>query len=108
MIIHARGIWCLCKRSAKQRLRPGNSQKDVSARGYISVQHFLRAGHIPSLTSCISFDYNTKNTAMPSFTVYKGSQDGSIKQSTTTKPDELTGDNVLVRVTASGLCGTGQ
>lgn len=45
---------------------------------------------------------------MPSFTVYKGSQDGSIKKATTTKPDELTGDKVLVKVTASGLCGTGK
>ncbi|RKK91728.1 hypothetical protein BFJ68_g16113 [Fusarium oxysporum] len=42
---------------------------------------------------------------MHSFTVYKGSQDGSIKKATTEKT-ELTGDQVLVRVTASGLCGT--
>lgn len=42
---------------------------------------------------------------MPSFTVFKGSQDGSIKKSETTKP-ELKGDQVLVKVTASGLCGT--
>lgn len=45
---------------------------------------------------------------MPSFTVYKGSKDGSIVKSQTTKPDELTGDQVLLRVTASGLCGTDQ
>ncbi|ERS99011.1 NADP-dependent alcohol dehydrogenase [Sporothrix schenckii 1099-18] len=43
---------------------------------------------------------------MPSFTVYKGSKEGAIKKSTTTKPDELRGDEVLLRVTASGLCGT--
>lgn len=43
---------------------------------------------------------------MPTFTVYKGSQDGFPKKSTTTRPDELEGDFVLVRITASGLCGT--
>lgn len=43
---------------------------------------------------------------MPSFTVYKGSKSGEIIKSTTTKPDELTGDQVLLKVTASGLCGT--
>ena len=42
---------------------------------------------------------------MPSFTVFKGSKDGSIKKSETTKP-ELKGDQVLVKITASGLCGT--
>ena len=42
---------------------------------------------------------------MPSFTVFKGSKDGSIKKGQVTKP-ELQGDQVLVRVTASGLCGT--
>lgn len=42
---------------------------------------------------------------MPSFTVFKGSQDGTIQQSTTTKP-ALTGDQVHLKVTASGLCGT--
>lgn len=44
---------------------------------------------------------------MPSFTVFKGQESGVPKQSTTTKPDQLTGDNVYVRVTASGVCGTG-
>lgn len=43
---------------------------------------------------------------MPSFTIYKGSKDGSPKKDTTTRPDELKGDQVHVRVTASGLCGT--
>ncbi|OCL03532.1 GroES-like protein [Glonium stellatum] len=42
---------------------------------------------------------------MVSFTVYKGSKDGSIVKSTTSKP-ELADDQVLLRVTASGLCGT--
>ncbi|KAL1892351.1 hypothetical protein Sste5346_007089 [Sporothrix stenoceras] len=42
---------------------------------------------------------------MPSFTVFKGSKEG-VKKSTTTKPDELKGDQVLLRVTVSGLCGT--
>jgi len=44
---------------------------------------------------------------MPTFTVYKGSKDGYPKKGSTTKPDELTGDLVHVKVTASGLCGTG-
>ncbi|KAI9710655.1 MAG: hypothetical protein M1820_002488 [Bogoriella megaspora] len=39
------------------------------------------------------------------FTVFKGSKDGSIHQSKTSKPD-LQGNQVLVKVTASGLCGT--
>ncbi|CAM1505933.1 Fc.00g115700.m01.CDS01 [Cosmosporella sp. VM-42] len=43
---------------------------------------------------------------MPTFTVFKGSKDGRPVKSTTTKPDELVRDQVLVRVTASGLCGT--
>ena len=44
---------------------------------------------------------------MPSFTVFKGQESGVPKQSTTTKPDQLSDDNVLIRVTASGVCGTG-
>ncbi|PVI02419.1 GroES-like protein [Periconia macrospinosa] len=42
---------------------------------------------------------------MPTFTVFKGSKEGKIVQSQTTKPD-LTDDQVLIKVTASGLCGT--
>lgn len=42
---------------------------------------------------------------MPSFTVYKGSKEGKIVKSQTTKPD-LKDDQVLLRVAASGLCGT--
>lgn len=42
---------------------------------------------------------------MVSFTVYKGSKDGSIVKSSTSKSD-LKGDQVLLSVTASGLCGT--
>lgn len=42
---------------------------------------------------------------MPSFTVYKGTKDGQVVKSQTTKP-ELSGDQVLIRITASGLCGT--
>ncbi|KAK8057029.1 hypothetical protein PG996_010966 [Apiospora saccharicola] len=45
---------------------------------------------------------------MPSFTVFKGQQDGSPRKSTTTKPDQLSGDNVYLKVTASGVCGTGK
>ncbi|KAM3067318.1 hypothetical protein ACMFMF_009814 [Clarireedia jacksonii] len=43
---------------------------------------------------------------MPTFTVFKGQANGFPKQSTTTKPDKLEGDSVLVKITASGLCGT--
>lgn len=43
---------------------------------------------------------------MPSFTVFKGSKDGNPVKSTTTRPDELKGDQVFMRITASGLCGT--
>ncbi|KAL4904015.1 hypothetical protein BDW74DRAFT_154978 [Aspergillus multicolor] len=43
---------------------------------------------------------------MPSFTVFKGHESGNPVKSTTTKPDELTEDYVLIRITASGLCGT--
>ncbi|KAK4121399.1 GroES-like protein [Parathielavia appendiculata] len=43
---------------------------------------------------------------MPEFTVFKGAQDGVPKKSTTKKPDQLVGDEVYVRVTASGVCGT--
>lgn len=42
---------------------------------------------------------------MPSFTVFKGSKDGKIVKSETNK-GELQNDQVLVKVTASGLCGT--
>lgn len=41
---------------------------------------------------------------MPQFTVFKGSKDGSIVKSTTTK--ELNYDEVLIKVTYSGVCGT--
>lgn len=42
---------------------------------------------------------------MVSFTVFKGSESGEIKKSETTK-GELKKDQVLLKVTASGLCGT--
>ena len=42
---------------------------------------------------------------MPSFTVFKGSKDGNIVESKTEKP-ELKPDEVLLKVTHSGLCGT--
>jgi len=41
---------------------------------------------------------------MPSFTVFKGSKDG-IKKAESHRP-ELSGDQILVKITASGLCGT--
>ncbi|KAI2780669.1 GroES-like protein [Daldinia loculata] len=40
------------------------------------------------------------------FTVFKGDKSGAPKKATTTKPEKLTEDYVLVKVTASGLCGT--
>lgn len=45
---------------------------------------------------------------MPSFTVFKGNESGAPKKEITTRPDELSGDQVFVRITASGLCGTGE
>ena len=42
---------------------------------------------------------------MPTFTVFKGSESGKIVKSQTTKPD-LTDDQVLIKITASGVCGT--
>ena len=39
------------------------------------------------------------------FTVYRGSKDGSIVKSTT-HHDNLQGDQVLLKITHSGLCGT--
>lgn len=42
---------------------------------------------------------------MPSFRVYRGSEKNGIQESSTTKP-ALQGDQVLVKITASGLCGT--
>ena len=38
------------------------------------------------------------------FTVFRGSRSGSVVQSQTTRPP-LTSDEVLVSITASGLCG---
>ncbi|KAI1410872.1 GroES-like protein [Hypoxylon sp. FL1857] len=40
------------------------------------------------------------------FTVFKGDKSGAPKKATTTKSQDLIGDKVLVKVTASGLCGT--
>ncbi|EOA87961.1 hypothetical protein ACJQWK_09077 [Exserohilum turcicum] len=42
---------------------------------------------------------------MPTFTVFKGSKGGKIVKAQTTKPD-VQDDQVLIKVTASGLCGT--
>lgn len=41
---------------------------------------------------------------MPSFTVFKGTKEGKIEEATTTR--EIGHDEVLVRITHSGLCGT--
>ena len=40
------------------------------------------------------------------FTVFKGSSSGAITKSTMTKPSTLKGDQVLLKITASGVCGT--
>ena len=42
---------------------------------------------------------------MPSFTVFKGTKNDGIQEIKTEKP-ALKGDQVLLKVTASGLCGT--
>lgn len=42
--------------------------------------------------------------AMPTFTIFKGSNEGIIIESETTR-SELSSDEVLVSITASGLCG---
>ncbi|KAF2707862.1 GroES-like protein [Pleomassaria siparia CBS 279.74] len=42
---------------------------------------------------------------MPTFTVFKGSNEGKVVESQTTRPD-IKGDEVYVKITASGLCGT--
>lgn len=42
---------------------------------------------------------------MPTFTVFKGSKDGKIVKSQTTRPG-LKDDEVYVKITVSGLCGT--
>lgn len=41
---------------------------------------------------------------MVQFTVFKGSKEGKIVQATTTK--DIKDDEVLIKVTHSGLCGT--
>jgi hypothetical protein len=62
--------------------------------------HTVSSFHPPKLPSRLPL-------TMPTFTVYKGSKDGVVKSSST-RPDELKGDEVFVKVTASGLCGTGE
>ncbi|KAI1073976.1 GroES-like protein [Whalleya microplaca] len=42
---------------------------------------------------------------MHTFTVFRGNESGAPKKTTTTKPG-LSGDDVLLKVTASGVCGT--
>jgi D-arabinose 1-dehydrogenase-like Zn-dependent alcohol dehydrogenase len=50
-------------------------------------------------------DDDDDDARMVSFTVYKGAKDGKVYKSQTEKGD-LKGDQVLLKVTASGLCGT--
>jgi Zn-dependent alcohol dehydrogenase len=42
---------------------------------------------------------------MPEFTVFKGSQNGEIVEGSTQRPDP-TENEVLIRITHSGICGT--
>jgi hypothetical protein len=44
---------------------------------------------------------------MPSFTVFKESKEGVLEASLS-RPEELKGDEVYVKITALGLCGTGK
>jgi hypothetical protein len=48
--------------------------------------------------------YTQTSANMVQFTVFKGSKDGKITQSTTTK--DIKDDEVLIKVTHSGVCGT--
>ena len=59
-----------------------------------------------SKTFALSYFTSEHNTTakMVQFTVFKGSKEGKIVQSTTTK--ELGPNEVLIKVTHSGLCGT--
>ena len=70
--------------------------------------HLLPTFSLPSRSSTPE-KYRSRNRTlkMPEFTVFRGLPDGSIRKNTTKKP-ELTGDQVLLKVTASGLCGTGK
>ncbi|KAK4083023.1 uncharacterized protein Triagg1_1913 [Trichoderma aggressivum f. europaeum] len=43
---------------------------------------------------------------MTSFTVYTGAKDGNVKSNSATKPEQLTGDQVFLRIIASGMCFT--
>ncbi|KAL6831148.1 GroES-like protein [Trichoderma sp. SZMC 28015] len=43
---------------------------------------------------------------MTNFTVYTGAKDGHVKPNNATKPEQLTGDQVFLRITASGMCFT--
>lgn len=43
---------------------------------------------------------------MTTFTVYTGAKDGHVKPNNATKPEQLTGDQVFLRITASGMCFT--
>merc|ERR1712072_694427 len=61
-------------------------------------------GTTASLTQS-SIPHSSPPVIMVSFTVYKGSENGAVVAATTEKP-ELQNDQVLVKVTASGLCGT--
>jgi threonine dehydrogenase-like Zn-dependent dehydrogenase len=51
-----------------------------------------------------TYPYVEPHFKMPTFTVFKGSESGDIVQSTTTR--DVGPDEVLIKVTHSGVCGT--
>lgn len=82
----------------------------------VGIRHTSSNCHWDFLNSLLSSDFlllqqihrpsSRESTAtMVSFTVYKGAKDGKVYKATTEK-GELERDQVLVKVTASGLCGT--
>ena len=62
----------------------------------------LRLFFFPQLRTLFLFHCKSN---MPEFTVFRGSQNGKIVESRAQRPDP-TENEVLVRITHSGLCGT--
>lgn len=83
-------------------------QEHSSIQSYQLLIRSIQPNPIPLRSSLVFIQPPTPNAKMPTFTVFKGNDTGFPKKSTTTKPDELKSDFVLVRVTASGVCGTGK
>ncbi|KAJ8133206.1 hypothetical protein O1611_g423 [Lasiodiplodia mahajangana] len=98
--------------AARRRREEDSSIQDIttttSAKSilYSPSSHKSAQVSTRTLITIITSDLISQLTAMPTFTVFKGNESGVPKKETTTKPDELTGDEVFVRITASGVCGT--